>query len=85
MPRAAQSAWREGSNLQQNRSRNYVYRHSKSCPRPKMLYFSWTAWTEIVGKVARVANVEMKNGKMKFILPFFILPDDKKRPLTRNT
>ena len=27
-----------------------------------------------------VANVEMKNGKMKFILAFFILPDDKKRP-----
>jgi len=22
----------------------------------------------------------MKNGKMKFILPFFIYPDDKKRP-----
>jgi len=22
----------------------------------------------------------MKNGKMKFILAFFILPDDKKRP-----
>jgi len=49
-----------------------------------MLYFSWTAWTEIVGKVARVANVEMKNGKMKFILPFFILPDDKKRPLNNT-
>jgi len=31
-----------------------------------------------------VANVEMKNGKMKFILPFFILPDDKKRPLGIN-
>ena len=56
MPRAAQSAWREGSNLLQNSSRNYVHRHSKSCPRPKMLYFSWTAWTEIVGKVARVAK-----------------------------
>jgi len=28
-----------------------------------------------------VANVEMKNAKMKFILAFwFILPDDKKRP-----
>jgi hypothetical protein len=54
VPRAAQSAWREGSNLLQNSSRNYVHRHSKSCPRPKMLYFSWTAWTEIVGKVARL-------------------------------
>ena len=27
-----------------------------------------------------VANVEMKNAKMNFILAFFILPDDKKRP-----
>jgi len=29
-----------------------------------------------------VANVEMKNAKMKFILAFFILPDDKKRPVS---
>ena len=27
-----------------------------------------------------VATCKMKNGKMKFILPFFIYPDDKKRP-----
>ena len=39
---SVQSAWREGSNLQQNRSRNYVHSHSKSCPRPKM----FSLWAE---------------------------------------
>ena len=60
---SVQSAWREGSNLQQNRSRNYVYSHSKSCPRPKMLYFSWTAWTEIVGKVAQANSWSVERVK----------------------
>ena len=31
-----------------------------------------------------MANVEMKNAKMKFILAFFILPDDKKRPKAKG-